>query len=107
MRMLTIACSGRQFKPAISGKQWTLRAGGWRRRPANFCAPTQRSIPIWSWLESTSGSLLAFVSALIILLIGMLGDALATRLGQLNPQIIGVRTVDFVQAEKSEEKPEG
>ncbi len=55
----------------------------------------------------SASALLAFVSALIILLIGMLGDAIATRLGRLNPQIIGVRTVDFVQAEKSEEKLEG
>jgi sorbitol-specific phosphotransferase system component IIBC len=41
--------------------------------------------------------LLAFVSALIILLIGMLGDAIAARLSRLNPQIIGVRTADFVE----------
>jgi glycosyltransferase involved in cell wall biosynthesis len=47
----------------------------------------------------SASALLAFVSALIVLLIGMLGDALATRLGRLNPQIIGVRTVDFVQAD--------
>ena len=47
----------------------------------------------------SASALLAFVSALIVLLIGMLGDALATRLGRLNPQIIGVRTADFVQAD--------
>lgn len=47
----------------------------------------------------SASALLAFVSALIILLIGMLGDALATRLGRLNPQILGVRTADFLQAE--------
>jgi glycosyltransferase involved in cell wall biosynthesis len=45
----------------------------------------------------SASALLAFVSALIILLIGMLGDALATRLSRLNPQIIGVRTADFVE----------
>jgi glycosyltransferase involved in cell wall biosynthesis len=45
----------------------------------------------------SASALLAFVSALILLLIGMLADALATRLGRLNPQIIGVRTADFVE----------
>jgi glycosyltransferase involved in cell wall biosynthesis len=50
----------------------------------------------------SASALLAFVSALIVLLIGMLGDALATRLGRLNPQILGVRTVDFIQAGEEE-----
>jgi glycosyltransferase involved in cell wall biosynthesis len=50
----------------------------------------------------SASALLAFVSALIILLIGMLGDALATRLGRLNPQIVGVRTIDFIEADQSE-----
>ena len=45
----------------------------------------------------SASALLAFVSALILLLIGMLADALATRLGRLNPQIIGVRVADFVE----------
>ena len=45
----------------------------------------------------SASALLAFMSALIILLIGMLGDALAARLGRLNPQIVGVRTADFVE----------
>ena len=48
----------------------------------------------------SASALLAFVSALIILLIGMLGDALATRLGHMNPQIVGVRTADFVEDEE-------
>ena len=52
----------------------------------------------------SASALLAFVSALIILLIGMLGDALATRLGRLNPQILGVRTADFLQTGN---EPEG
>jgi glycosyltransferase involved in cell wall biosynthesis len=47
----------------------------------------------------SASALLAFVSALIILLIGMLGDALATRLGRINPQILGVRTAEFVNSE--------
>jgi len=45
----------------------------------------------------SASALLAFVSALILLLIGMLADALATRLGRLNPQVIGVRIADFVE----------
>ena len=43
----------------------------------------------------SASALLAFMSALIILLIGMLGDALATRLGRLNSQVLGVRTSGF------------
>jgi len=46
----------------------------------------------------SASALLAFVSALLILLIGMLGDALATRLGRLNPQVTGVRTTDAVES---------
>jgi glycosyltransferase involved in cell wall biosynthesis len=45
----------------------------------------------------SASALLAFVSALIILLIGMLGDALATRLGRLSSQITGVQNVDLVE----------
>lgn len=41
------------------------------------------------------------MSALIILLIGMLGDALAARLGRLNPQIVGVHTADFVEFDQA------
>jgi hypothetical protein len=48
----------------------------------------------------SASALLAFVSALIVLLIGMLGDALATRLGRLNPQIVGVQTVEFIPADE-------
>ena len=47
----------------------------------------------------SASALLAFMSALIILLIGMLGDALATRLGRLNSQVLGVRTSDFVEGD--------
>ncbi|HMD97606.1 MAG TPA: glycosyltransferase family 2 protein [Terriglobia bacterium] len=50
----------------------------------------------------SASALLAFMSALIILLIGMLGDALAARLGRLNPQIVGVRTADFVEFDQGE-----
>jgi hypothetical protein len=54
----------------------------------------------------SASALLAFVSALIILLIGMLGDALATRLGRINPQILGVRTAEFVNAEDAKAEAE-
>lgn len=40
---------------------------------------------------------LALMSALLILLIGMLGDAIATRLGRLNPNaVVGVKTDDLI-----------
>ena len=48
----------------------------------------------------SASALLAFVSALNILLIGMLGDAVATRLGRMNPQIVGVQTADFIEEDK-------
>jgi len=51
----------------------------------------------------SASALLAFMSALIILLIGMLGDAVATRLGRINPQILGVRTAEFVTDESEPE----
>jgi glycosyltransferase involved in cell wall biosynthesis len=50
----------------------------------------------------SASALLAFVSALIILLIGMLGDALATRLGRMNAQIVGVQTADFIGEENTD-----
>jgi glycosyltransferase involved in cell wall biosynthesis len=53
----------------------------------------------------SASALLAFVSALIVLLIGMLGDALATRLGRLNQQIVGVQTVEFIAAEEDNSTP--
>jgi len=51
----------------------------------------------------SASAMLAFMAALIILLIGMLGDAVATRLGRINPQIIGVRTAEFITAENEAE----
>jgi glycosyltransferase involved in cell wall biosynthesis len=50
----------------------------------------------------SASALLAFVSALLILLIGMLGDALATRLGRLNPYVVGVQTADAVEIQGEE-----
>ncbi len=45
-------------------------------------------------------ALLGFVSALLILLIGMLGDAVATRLGRLNPNaVVGVKIADVDDSE--------
>ena len=54
----------------------------------------------------SASALLAFVSALIILLIGMLGDALATRLGRLNPQIVGVSTSELVEFNSAANPPD-
>jgi hypothetical protein len=47
----------------------------------------------------SASALLAFVSALIILLIGMLGDAIATRLGRLNTNAISIRGADYEEIE--------
>ena len=52
----------------------------------------------------SASALLAFVSALLILLIGMLGDALATRLGRLSSTITGVRTADLVEVSEEVER---
>jgi glycosyltransferase involved in cell wall biosynthesis len=52
----------------------------------------------------SASAILAFVGALQILLIGMLGDAIATRLGRLNPNaIVGVRPKDTI--EYADERP--
>lgn len=48
----------------------------------------------------SASSLLALMSTLLIILIGMLGDAIATRLGRLNPNaVVGVRPNDIVEIE--------
>jgi glycosyltransferase involved in cell wall biosynthesis len=50
---------------------------------------------------------LAFMSALLILLIGMLGDALATRLGRLNPNaVVGVQVDNLVSTDEAAESRE-
>ena len=46
----------------------------------------------------SASAIFSMMSALLIILIGMLGDALATRLGRLNHQVIvGVRPKDYVE----------
>lgn len=45
----------------------------------------------------SASATLAMLSALLILLIGMLGDAVATRLGRLTTNIMGVRTADYME----------
>jgi glycosyltransferase involved in cell wall biosynthesis len=48
----------------------------------------------------SASALLAFVSALLIILIGMLGDAIATRLGRLNSNaVMGVQINDTMELE--------
>lgn len=68
---------------------------------------TKMSVDLMRDPNISASALLAFVSALIILLIGMLGDALATRLGRLNSQIVGVSTADFVEAGDASDPPAG
>ena len=49
----------------------------------------------------SASALLGMVSALLILLIGMLGDALATRLGRLNANaIVGVKSMEYVESDE-------
>jgi glycosyltransferase involved in cell wall biosynthesis len=50
----------------------------------------------------SSSATLALVSSLMILLVGMLGDAVATRLGRLSPNVVGVRRNDILMAEDEE-----
>jgi glycosyltransferase involved in cell wall biosynthesis len=51
----------------------------------------------------SASALMALMSALMILLIGMVGDALATRLGRLNQNaVLGVRTVEYIVLEGEE-----
>jgi glycosyltransferase involved in cell wall biosynthesis len=55
----------------------------------------------------SASALLALVSALLILLIGMLGDAISTRLGRLNANAAaGVGAVDLLFADEPEGAPE-
>jgi hypothetical protein len=54
----------------------------------------------------SASALLALMSALLILLIGMLGDAIATRLGRLNPNAaLGVQTQHFYEASSENLEP--
>ena len=54
----------------------------------------------------SASALLALMSALLILLIGMLGDAVATRLGRLSPNaVIGVQTNQFVKDQQAAPEP--
>jgi glycosyltransferase involved in cell wall biosynthesis len=48
----------------------------------------------------SNSALLAMMSALLILLIGMLGDAIATRLGRLSPMVMGVRSDAAAEVEE-------
>jgi glycosyltransferase involved in cell wall biosynthesis len=52
----------------------------------------------------SSTAILGMLSALLILLIGMLGDAMATRLGRLTTNILGVRTATFVEMQPERQR---
>lgn len=48
----------------------------------------------------SASAILAFVSALLLVLIGMLGDAIATRMGRFNPNAVaGVQLKEYVELE--------
>jgi glycosyltransferase involved in cell wall biosynthesis len=56
----------------------------------------------------SASAILSLMSALLIVLIGMLGDAIATRLGRLNHQaILGVRPNEAIELPSSTEKSVG
>ena len=46
----------------------------------------------------SASAIFSFVTALMLVLLGMLGDAIATRLGRLN-QVIGVQPKEFIEFE--------
>jgi len=55
----------------------------------------------------SASAILAMMSALLLVLIGMLGDAIATRLGRFNPTaIIGVHPREIVEMNEEEESKE-
>jgi glycosyltransferase involved in cell wall biosynthesis len=61
---------------------------------------TKMSIDLVRDPNISASALLAFMSALLILLIGMLGDAIATRLGRLSPHaVVGIKTKDLEETE--------
>jgi glycosyltransferase involved in cell wall biosynthesis len=52
----------------------------------------------------SASAILALLSSLLIVLIGMLGDAIATRLGRLNQHLVaGVRPKEFIEDEDEQE----
>lgn len=57
---------------------------------------TKMAIDLSKGEHISASAILALMSALITLLIGMLADALATRLGHMSSQIAGVRAGDFM-----------
>jgi glycosyltransferase involved in cell wall biosynthesis len=55
----------------------------------------------------SASALLAFMSALLILLIGMLGDAIATRLGRLNQNaVLGIQTRQLLAERAAQSDPD-
>ncbi len=73
---------------------------------------TKMAIDLTHQPNISASALLALMSALIILLVGMVGDAIATRLGRLNPNAaVGVQTTEMligksasVESESREER---
>jgi len=68
---------------------------------------TKMAIDLTHQPNISASALLALMSALLILLIGMLGDAIATRLGRFNPNaVLGVESKELFSTE-SEQSPKG
>jgi len=61
---------------------------------------TKMSIDLARDPNISASAIFAFVSALMLVLIGMLGDAIATRMGRFNPNAVaGVRLKEYVELE--------
>ena len=61
---------------------------------------TKMSIDLTHDPNISASAIFAFISALLMVLIGMLGDAIATRLGRFNPNAVaGVQPKEYVELE--------
>lgn len=61
---------------------------------------TKMSVDLTHDPNISASAIFAFISALLLVLIGMLGDAIATRLGRFNPNAVaGVQPKEYVELE--------
>jgi hypothetical protein len=65
---------------------------------------TKMSIDMWRDPNISASAILALISAMQLTLVGMLGEAIASRLGRLNPQTAyGVRPKEMFEMEETED----
>lgn len=64
---------------------------------------TKMSIDMWRDPNISASAILALISAMQLTLVGMLGEAIASRLGRLNPQTAyGVRPKEMLQVDETD-----